>query len=337
MLWIEKYRPKRCEDILGQERVVRHLVESADTGRVPHLLLAGPHGSGKSAALECFARRLYGERWEENTSILSADALFTQGKAYLEGDERFAHVYRKDQSLIANFKYVVRWYASMRPLDADFKLIVFEGAEALTFEAQQALRRTMERYSATCRFVFITTNQSAIIPAIASRCLPLFFGPIPPGITLSRLRSILAAERPGAVADEDIELIAQAAEGDLRKGIMYLQIAAESEEPPDLTALSVSETAAVAGSVFAALCSGDLAAARRMTESLMIDYGLSGREVLAELRRVVRREYNDPALVRAIARTDHALGHAANEFVQINALLAAVIGEVFCEEGTGAL
>ena len=104
--------------------------------------------------------------------------LFSQGKKLLEEDERYAHLYQKSQSLIVNFKYILKWYASMRPLDADFKLMVFEDAHALTREAQQGLRRIMEQYSSTCRFVFSTTNQSAIIPAISSRCLPLFFAPV---------------------------------------------------------------------------------------------------------------------------------------------------------------
>ena len=124
----------------------------ADAQSVPHLLISGPHGTGKTAAVECLAQRLYGETWEANTTIFSAADLLGKGRSALETDERFSMIYRKDRSLIVNFKQIVKWYASMRPLDADFKLMVFEDAESLTFEAQQALRRTMERYSA-CRFI----------------------------------------------------------------------------------------------------------------------------------------------------------------------------------------
>ena len=129
-------------------------------------MLTGPHGTGKSAAIRCFAERLYGENWEANTSIFQTADLFSQGKKLLEEDERYTHLYQKSQSLIVNFKYILKWYASMRPLDADFKLMVFEDAHALTREVQQGLRRIMEQYSGTCRFIFSTTNQSAIIPAI---------------------------------------------------------------------------------------------------------------------------------------------------------------------------
>ncbi|WP_214021201.1 AAA family ATPase [Methanoculleus sp.] len=336
MLWSELYRPKGCDDIIGQDEVVRHLTAFADSGSVPHMLISGPHGTGKTAAVECLAKRLYGENWEANTTVLSAADLLGRGKSALETDERFSMVYRKDRSLIVNFKQIVKWYASMRPLDADFKLMVFEDAEGLTFEAQQALRRTMERYSATCRFIFVTVRPSAIIPAIASRCLPLFFAPLDDGVVRARLKEILAAEG-AALPAEDLELIVCTAQGDLRRAIMYLQIAAGSEKDFDLAEVSRSETSNVATSAFDALRDGNFDAARRIAESLMIEYGLSAREVVHELRQVARREYNHPALAIALADADHRLCQNANDFVQINALLARIAREVFSEESTATL
>ncbi|BBL68248.1 AAA family ATPase [Methanoculleus chikugoensis] len=336
MLWSEIYRPRRCDDIIGQDEVVRHLTAFADSGSVPHMLISGPHGTGKTAAVECLARRLYGENWKANTTVFSATDLLGRGRSALETDERFSMVYRKDRSLIVNFKQIVKWYASMRPLDADFKLMVFEDAHGLTFEAQQALRRTMERYSATCRFIFVTVRPSTIIPAIASRCLPLFFAPIESGLVRARLEEILAAEGAAVPAD-DIDLIVHAAQGDLRRAIMYLQIAARAEKDFDLAEISRSETANVATSAFIALRDGNFDAARWIAESLMIEYGLSAREVVGELRQAVRREYNHPALAVALADADLRLTHNANDFVQINALLARIAREVFSEESTTAL
>ncbi len=339
MLWIEKYRPTRCEEIAGQDEVVRHLVSFADTGNVPHLLVTGPHGTGKSVAIECLARRLYGGTWREDTSIFNAADLFSQGRGYLESDERFVHLYRKDRSLIANFKYIVRWHASMRPLGADFRLMVFEDAQALTFEAQQALRRIMERSCTTCRFVLSTTHPSAIIPAIASRCLPLFFAPVDNEIVRSCLEAILAEEAPDSdlPSPDDLALIAQAARGDLRKAILYLQLAVESGGAIGPSEVPGSETENITISAFDALRSGNYDAARRIVESLMIDYGLSAREVAHELGRVAERDYNDPRIAVEIARTDHLLCHHANDFVQISTLLARIAREVFGEEGSAAL
>ena len=336
MLWSEVYRPKGCNEIIGQDEVVRRLTSFADAQSVPHMLISGPHGTGKTVAVECLAKRLYGETWEANTTVFSAADLLGGGKSALETDERFSMIYRKDRSLIVNFKQIVKWYASMRPLDADFKLMVVEDAHGLTFDAQQALRRTMERYSTTCRFIFVTVRPSAIIPAIASRCLPLFFAPLDSAVVRARLEEILAAEGASCPAD-DLDLIVHAAQGDLRRAIMYLQITVGSGKELDLAEVSRSETANVTTSVFDAIRAGNFDAARRIAESLMIEYGLSAREVVGELRQVIRREYNHTALAIALADADLRLCQNANDFVQINALLARIAREVFSEESTATL
>ena len=330
MLWIEKYRPEKLTDILGQDPVIHHLTNFATSGTVPHLLLTGPHGTGKSAAIECFAQALYQENWELNTSVFQTADLFLQGKAYLEQDDRYAHLYEKNQSLITNFKYIIKWYASLRPLDAEFKLMVFEDAHALTRDAQQALRRIMERASSTCRFIFSTTNQSALIPPLTSRCLPLFFSPLGQDIMLVHLRAIREREHSGrhSCSDDDLELIAQAAQGDMRRAILLLQAALEAGRCQDLFAISQSETANIAALAIDALKNGDMHNAIRRLESLMIDYGLSGREVFLEIRTIAQREYNDPSLAIALADAEYRIHHGNNEFVQMGAF-ASGIREVF--------
>ncbi|OPY37689.1 MAG: Replication factor C small subunit [Methanoregula sp. PtaU1.Bin051] len=326
MLWTEKYRPATFEDIIGQRSVIRHLASFAQNRSVPHLLLAGQHGTGKTSAIECFARHLYADNWAANTSIFHTADLFLSGKNYLEQDERYAHLYRKQDSLLTNFKYIIRSYAAMRPLDASFKLMVFEDAHVLPREAQQALRRTMERASGTCRFILSTTNQSAIIPAISSRCLPLFFAQIDGDLMLARLKEIRRNEssNPGMhpCDDEQLELIVHISKGDLRRAILLLQLAMQSGMSGDPAAIAQSETATVAASALSAVQKGDLRIAIREIDSLMIDYGLSGSEVLQEIRPVIRREYNDPSLSVVLAEADVRIRHCNNEFVQLASFVA---------------
>jgi replication factor C small subunit len=330
MLWIEKYRPSAFTEILGQEQVIRHLSSFAQSGTLPHLILTGPHGTGKSTAVECFARSLYHDNWELNTTIVPVSDLFSQGKSFLEQDERYAHIYQKSQSLLANFKYILKWYASMRPLDAEFKLMVFEDAHALTRDAQQALRRIMERTSTTCRFIFTTTNPSAIIPAISSRCLPLFFAPVRQEIVLQHLLDIRAMETTDlpACSDDDLDLIVQAAAGDLRRAVLLLQAALQSGRCDDLLTHTTSENTTITSAALNALRDGDVRGAVRLLESLMIDYGLSGRELLYEARTIVQREYNHPSLAIALADTDYRLMHANNDYIQVGAF-ATGIRDVF--------
>ena len=330
MLWTEKYRPYTFTEILGQEPVVQHLSSFAASGTLPHLILTGPHGTGKSTAVGCLARALYHDNGELNTSVFPVADLFSQGKSFLEQDDRYTHIYQKNQSLIVNFKYILKWYASMRPLDAEFKLMVFEDAHALTRDAQQALRRIMERTSNTCRFIFTTTNPSAIIPAISSRCLPLFFAPVSQDVILRHLTGIREKEAAGSLtcSDDDVDLIVQAAGGDLRRAVLLLQAALQSGRCEDLLTHTSSENATVAANALNALRDGDVRGAIRRMESLMIDNGLSASEVLYEARTIIQREYNHPALAIALADAEYRLMHANNEYVQLGAF-ATGIRDVF--------
>jgi len=329
MLWIEKYRPRSLDEIIGQEKVVERLKHFASSRAVPHLVLAGPPGTGKSASVECLARELYRDFAEENLTIIPTSDLFSLGKKFLEGEERYSHLYRAEESLLSNFKRIIREYSSLRPLDAEFKLMAFEGASSLPREAQQALRRIMERSSRTCRFIYCTSHPSAVIPAIASRCLPVFFSPIPDPLVESHLQAICTAEGRGGcpIREDQIGLLVAAARGDLRKAVMLLQVLAESGPDANLLSISMTETDQVATAAFSAIRAGDVQAGRRRLETLQIEYGLSGREVLGALGNVVKRDFNDPRIACALAETDWVLGHSQNEYLQLNALVSRIARE----------
>jgi replication factor C small subunit len=331
MLWIEKYRPVTLDQVVGQETAVSRLRSFVDGKNLPHLMVTGPPGTGKTAALECTARSLYGDSWEENTTVIPTGDLFSQGRSALEADDRFSHLYRKDASLLSNFKYIVRWYASLQPLDAGFKMMIFEEADRLPLEVQAALRRTMERYSGTCRFAFCTSRPGALIPAITSRCYPLFFLPIADETVAGTLREVLAGEGvgEGQVSQDDLELVVHAGRGDLRRATMLLQVLVESGRATPVAEITQSEPAAIVAQAFQFMRDHDSPSALRAVESLMVDYGLSGKEVLGELRKVVRREYNDPRIARMLADADHRLGRCESEFIQVNALVTQIMQEVF--------
>lgn len=331
MFWIEKYRPLLFEDIAGQTALAEILSACAETKNIPHLLIIGPHGTGKSSSVEVMLKKMYGVRWQEYTTVFPTADLFERGKKYLETDERFGHLFKKESSFIANLKYAINWYAALKPFDEAFRVIIFEDADALSHDAQQALRRIMERYSETCRFIFITPYASAILPPICSRCLPLFFSPLSQDIIKKRLMDISSAEHinPESVSEDDINLITVMAQGDLRKAIMYLQVMAKTHADFDLSMLNESESRLITVAAFRAMQEKKFPEAMAHIELLMIDLGLSGHEVLEELRTVVRREYNHPALVRCLADTDMMLIDAHDPFVHFNALVSRIITEVF--------
>ncbi|MEM2124544.1 MAG: AAA family ATPase [Methanolinea sp.] len=335
MLWIEKYRPRTFREMVGQERVVTRMAHFAQTRTVPHMILAGPPGTGKSASVECLANALYGDFAGENLTVIPTSDLFSQGKKFLEREERYAHLYRPEESVLANFKRITREYASLKPLDAPFKILVFEGASSLPREAQQALRRIMERSSRTCRFVYCTCHPSAIIPAIASRCLPLFFSPLPDDLVRNHLRAILDREAKGdALTDDDLDLVTAAAQGDLRKAIVLLQLVSEAGRETGLSALSEGEAGKVAQSAFSAIRKGEVSLAFRKVENLVIEYGLSPQEVLRKISDAARREYNDPRVAAILGDGDAHLVHGHNEFIQLNGIVAR-LGSVIREDHGG--
>ena len=149
-IWTEKYRPKKFEGVVGQEDIIKKVQSLTKSLNIPHLMFAGPAGTGKSTLALIVVKELFGLRWKENYLELNAS------------DERGIDVVRQK----------VKDFARTKALgNVPFKVIFLDEADALTKEAQQALRRTMENYTATCRFILSCNYSSKIIDPIQSRCV----------------------------------------------------------------------------------------------------------------------------------------------------------------------
>ena len=131
-IWTEKYRPSKFLDIVGQDNTVKKVEALTNSLNIPHLLFAGPAGTGKSTLALIIVKELFGKNWRENYLELNAS------------DERGINVVREKVKNFARTKSIG---------NVPFKIIFLDEADALTTEAQQALRRTMENYSTTCRFI----------------------------------------------------------------------------------------------------------------------------------------------------------------------------------------
>src|SRR3989304_5210778 len=191
-IWIEKYRPKKLDAIVGQVEVIKRLKSYVQSRNLPHLLFSGPPGVGKTASAICVARELFGEDWGNNFTELNAS------------DERGIDVVR---TKIKNF-------ARTAPLgDAEFKIIFLDEADALTSDAQSALRRTMEKYTTSCRFILSCNYLSNIIEPIQSRCAYYRFVPITSVAIKERIMYIVKEEGI-TLTDDGLEAILYVAEGD---------------------------------------------------------------------------------------------------------------------------
>ncbi len=312
-IWIEKYRPSNLSEVVGQNPVTSRLKNYVKERSMPHLLFAGPAGTGKTTSALALAQELFGELWKHNLHELNAS------------DERGIDVVRGK----------IKEFARTAPLGEDgFKIIFLDEADALTGAAQAALRRTMEKYARTCRFVMSCNYSSKIIEPIQSRCAVFRFRPIK-AEDVERYLKFVSVKEELKVDKEAYESLTYLAQGDLRRAINGLQMAAAANV--DITADVVYQAVAAARpeEVREALemaLDNNFGGARERLDTLQITYGLAGEDVLRQMHRSVRDlEIPDiikVQLIEKLAEADFRLSEGANARIQIEAVIAnfAVIG-----------
>ena len=312
-IWIEKYRPSNLSEVVGQTPITSRLKNYVKERSMPHLLFAGPAGTGKTTCALALAKELFGELWKHNLHELNAS------------DERGIDVVRGK----------IKEFARTAPLGEDgFKIIFLDEADALTGAAQAALRRTMEKYSRTCRFVMSCNFSSKIIDPIQSRCAVFRFRPLK-AEDVERYLKFVAVKEELNIDKEAYESLTYLAQGDLRRAINGLQMAAAANV--DLTSDVVYQAVAAARpeEVKEALemsLDNNFAGARERLDTLQITYGLAGEDVLRQMHRSVRDiEVPDTIKVQMIeklAEADFRLSEGANARIQIEAVIAnfAVLG-----------
>ena len=202
-VWIEKYRPQTLSEVVGHETIVERLQSYVDRNDLSHMLFAGPAGTGKTTSAMAIAHELYGEDWQEHFLELNAS------------DERGIDVVRDR----------IKSFARTSFGGVDYRIIFLDEADALTSEAQAALRRTMEQFSNNVRFILSCNYSSQIIDPIQSRCAVFRFSPLSDEAVEEQIRHIAEAEDI-EVTDGGVAALVYAADGDMRKAINGLQAAA---------------------------------------------------------------------------------------------------------------
>ncbi|MCS7131625.1 MAG: replication factor C small subunit, partial [Hadesarchaea archaeon] len=267
-IWVEKYRPKKLDEIVGQDEIVSRLKGFVEKKSLPHLLFAGPAGTGKTTAALCIARELFGDAWRQNFMELNAS----------------------DERGIDTIRTKVKDYARTRPIgDVPYKLILLDESDALTPDAQHALRRTMEMYTHTCRFILDCNYSSRIIEPIQSRCAIFRFRKLADKDIAQMLKRIAKAEKL-VLADEAIKAIIYVSEGDMRRAINLLQAAAAIKKKVDER--SIYEVAAMARpedvrEMLKLSLAGKFEEARGKLNDLLINQGLSGEDILEQIHREI--------------------------------------------------
>jgi replication factor C small subunit len=308
-LWTEKYRPKTLNDMRNQADIVNRLKKFVEIKTMPHCLFAGPPGTGKTTGALCLAHDLFGERYMD--LFLELNASDTRG--------------------IDVIRTTVKDFARISTISgAPFKILVLDEADNMTGDAQQALRRTMEKYTNTCRFILCCNYSGKIIEPIQSRCAIFRFAPLKHEDVLDYLRFIANNEKIEFTEDGSNALI-DVAEGDMRRGINLMQSAASLSGKIDEE--SVYQVVGMAKpedvkNMLNLTIEGDFIKARESLRNMLLRSGLSGSDILKQIHSEIFKldidEQKKVELADAAGEVDFRLVQGADEEVQLGALLAKI-------------
>lgn len=309
-IWTEKYRPSKFSELVGQDNIIKKIESLTNSLNIPHLLFAGPAGTGKSTLALIIVKELFGQYWKENYLELNAS------------DERGINVIREK----------VKSFARTKSLgNVPFKIIFLDEADALTPEAQQALRRTMENYSTTCRFILSCNYSSKIIDPIQSRCAIFRFKLLEKKDIEKIIIKIEEGEKL-SIAPDALELIYEGSEGDCRRCINILQSTASISPSINYDLVSTIISSAKPKDIRVVLdyaISGDFQKAREKLLDLMLRESISGQDVIKGLQKEIWNLPVEPEVkVKLTEKTGEAefrIVEGSDPFIQLQALLASFV------------
>ncbi len=309
-IWTEKFRPNKFEEVVGQQEIVKRVKSLTQALNIPHLLFAGPAGIGKSTLALIIVKELFGDKWRENYLELNAS------------DERGIDVVRQKVKDFARTKAIE---------NIPFKVIFLDEADALTQEAQQALRRTMENYTSTCRFIMSCNYSSRIIDPIQSRCVVFRFKLLEKKDINLVIKKIADAEKL-TLSEDAFETLYEAAEGDCRRAINLLQATASISPNINSEMINMIISATKPKDIRVVLdyaLTGDFISARDKLLDVMLTQSISGTDVIKAIQKEVWNLQIEPEIkVRLTEKTGEAefrMTEGSDEFVQLQALLASFV------------
>jgi len=309
-IWTEKYRPSKFSEVEGQDEIIKRVEALTNSLNIPHLLFAGPAGIGKSTVALIVVKELFGKDWRENYLELNAS------------DERGINVIREK----------VKNFARTKSLgDVPFKVIFLDEADALTPEAQQALRRTMENYSTTCRFVLSCNYSSKIIDPIQSRCAIFRFKLLEKKDVEKVIQKIAEGENL-TVHPEAMEILYEGSEGDCRRAINIIQSTASISPSITFDLVSTIISSAKPKDIKVVLdyaLSGDFQQAREKLLDVMLKESISGQDVIKAIQKEIWNLPVEPEIkVKLTEKTgeiEFRIVEGSDPFIQLESLIASFV------------
>ncbi|SBS88456.1 replication factor C subunit 3, putative [Plasmodium malariae] len=210
--WVEKYRPNVLNDIISHEQVISTIQKFVEKGELPHLLLHGPPGTGKTSTILAVCKELYGD--SRSSFVLELNA----------SDDRGINVVRDQIKTFAESK---NHYNTCEK--TSLKLIILDEADHMTFPAQNAMRRIMENYAKNVRFCMLCNYVNKITPAIQSRCTSFKFSPLKEEYMINKALDIAKSENV-KLTKEGLESLIRVGRGDMRRILNCLQVVSLSHK-----------------------------------------------------------------------------------------------------------
>ena len=309
-IWTEKYRPQTFDDLQGQKEIVEKVRAFVSSGNMPHILFSGPAGVGKTTLALVIAKQLFGENWRQNTLELNAS------------DERGIDVVRVKVKDFARTKAMG---------NVPFKLIYLDESDALTKEAQQALRRTMENYTQTCRFILSCNYSSKIIDPIQSRCAVFRFKPLSEEEIYQVIEKV-AKEEGLTLSIETKKALFEVCDGDCRRleNVMQSCAVLGNMITPELvySMASVAKPKEV-HEVLRVAAQGNFIDARKKLLDLMLNYGLSGLDIIKQIQKEIWNltipDRTKVELIDKCGEVEFRMVEGSDEYIQLESFLAFVV------------
>ena len=307
-IWVDKYRPQKLNEIIGQDHFVKRVKAFIDSKSLPHLLFAGAPGTGKTTTALVVARELYGKDGTKG-NFLELNA----------SDDRGIDVIRNQ----------IKEFAKLKSLsDVPYKIICLDEADSLTKDAQQALRRTMEKYSSSCRFILSCNELAKILDPIQSRCVIFRFKSLDEK-SLHTLLSKIEKKEKLKIDKAAKDFLVEISQGDMRRLLNTLQAAASIDTKVNLKLINeiidFVNPKEIEDMIKYAV-SGDFFKARDTMIKLRTLKGLSSLEILKEIyRRVLDMEIDAKLKIKfvdRIATVEFRLVEGSDEELQLESLLA---------------
>ena len=268
--FIERFRPKKLDDVMSHQKTIQILKKFITKHNIPHLLFYGPPGTGKTSTIDAFIGELYGvQNVEYMTMNINAS------------EERGIEIVRNK---IKNFVSTIPIKIGNK-LGPKYKFVILDEADAMTYDAQGMLKQVIEYYTDNARFCLICNCNKKINPAIQSRCSVFNFPPLDFESVQKKIK-IISHDFDFKITDDGIETIWKLSNGDMRKVMHMLQIITINNKIIDsdkLTTLQKYPTKNHVDNIFTILMKGKLNNSLNYIKEIIKSKHYSLIDILTEL------------------------------------------------------